>query len=48
MTSNTLTYVVTSYVITWIVILGLLFRVQNAVRRARRDYESVVKGDFNS
>lgn len=48
MTDHTLTYVVASYVITWIVILGLLFRVHNAVRRARRDYESVVKGDFNS
>ena len=48
MTDNTLNYVVASYVITWIVIVGLLFRVQNAVRRARREYESVAKGGFTS
>jgi len=48
MASSTLSYVVASYVITWIVIFGLLVRVLGAVRQARREYESAVKGGFNS
>ena len=48
MADNTLTYVVVSYVITWVVIFGLLVRVLGAVRHARREYESVVKGEFNT
>jgi len=48
MASNTMSYVVASYVITWIVIFGLLVRVLGAVRHARREYELAVKGDMNS
>ncbi len=48
MAESTLGYVVASYVLTWVVILGMLVRVLGAVRQARHEYEAVVKGDFNS
>jgi uncharacterized protein HemY len=46
MIDNSVTYVVAAYVITWVVILGMLVRVLGSVRQARREYESAVKGDF--
>ncbi|MHB1312101.1 MAG: hypothetical protein ACYC3L_08800 [Gemmatimonadaceae bacterium] len=48
MADNSVSFVVASYVITWVVIFGLLVRVLGAVRHARREYESVVKGAFNT
>jgi hypothetical protein len=48
MADNSVSFVVASYAITWVVILGMLVRVLGAVRHARREYESVVKGENNS
>lgn len=39
-------YVVASYVITWVVLAGMLARVLGAVRRARAEYESAVNGGY--
>jgi hypothetical protein len=41
-------YVGVSYALTWIVIFGMLSRVLGAVRRARSEYESAVKGGYQS
>jgi len=48
MGENSVGYVIASYVITWLVIGGMLVRVLGAVRHARREYESVVKGDLSA
>ena len=48
MAENSVSYVVASYVITWMVIGGMLVRVLGAVRRARHEYEAVVKGELNA
>jgi hypothetical protein len=46
MVNNEWSYVGASFILTWIVIFGMLARVQGAVRRARSEYETAVKGGF--
>jgi hypothetical protein len=41
-------FVVAAYVITWVVLGAMLVRVVGAVRRARAEYESAVKGEFRT
>lgn len=48
MASNELGYVGASYALTWIVLFLMLARVLGAVRRARKEYESAVKGGYNA
>ena len=41
-------YVGAAYALTWIVLFLLLARVLGAVRRAKAEYESAVKGGYNA
>jgi len=41
-------YVGASYAITWIVLVLMLARTLGAVRRAKAEYESAVKGGYNA
>ena len=46
MASNEWGYVGASYALTWIVLFLMLARVLGAVRRAKAEYESAVKGGY--
>lgn len=48
MASNEWGYVGAAYGLTWIVLFLLLARVLGAVRRARAEYESAVKGGYTA
>ena len=48
MVSNEWSYVGAAFGITWIVLFSMLARVLGAVRRAKKEYESAVKGGYVS
>lgn len=46
--ADSLNYVVASYVLTWVAIGAMLWRVEGAVRRARAEFEMQVRGGHNA